>query len=84
MSKVLTTALLAGALSAGSVAALAQGSGPVAQQCRAEIAKHCAGKSHEGREVRTCLESKKSELSDACKKALDTTGGGQGKAPRKS
>jgi hypothetical protein len=36
------------------------------------------GKSHDG-EVRACLETKKAEVTLACKTALDTTGGGQGR-----
>lgn len=52
------------------------GQGPVITQCQDDIAKFCAGKSHNG-EVRTCLEAKKAEVTAACKTALDTTGGGQ-------
>ncbi|MDZ4841594.1 MAG: hypothetical protein SH859_05550 [Hyphomicrobium aestuarii] len=54
------------------------GRGPVVTQCRDDIAKYCAGKSHDG-EVRACLEAKKAEVTAACKTALDTTGGGQGR-----
>ena len=54
------------------------GQGPVITQCKDDIAKFCAGKSHDG-EVRTCLESKKAEVTAACKTALDTTGGGKGR-----
>lgn len=52
--------------------------GPVITQCKDDIAKFCAGKSHDG-EVRACLEAKKAEVTAACKTALDTTGGGQGR-----
>jgi len=83
-------ALSAGLVAAGAGHALAQGAGtgPVGQQCQAEIAKFCAGKPHQGREVRVCLEGKKAEMSASCKSALDTTGPGrgqgqgQGKGPR--
>jgi hypothetical protein len=54
------------------------GTGPVASACKAEIADKCAGKQHGNRAVRTCLESNRSSLSEACKTALDTTGGGRG------
>ena len=53
------------------------GTGPVATACKAEIADKCAGKQHGNRAVRTCLESNRSSLSEACKTALDTTGGGR-------
>lgn len=52
------------------------GQGPVITQCKEDIAKFCAGKSHDG-EVRACLEVKKAEVTVACKAALDTTGGGK-------
>lgn len=74
-------ALAAGALLAtlaGSAWAQ-QGTGPVATACAADLAKYCAGKSHENREARTCLEANKGKVSSACKTALDTTGGGKGK-----
>jgi Cysteine rich repeat len=54
------------------------GQGPVITQCRDDIAKFCASKSHDG-EVRACLAAKKSEVTAACKTALDATGGGQGR-----
>jgi hypothetical protein len=41
------------------------------------IAKLCADKAHDG-EVRICLETNYDKVSAACKKALDTTGGGRG------
>ena len=55
------------------------GTGPVATACKAEIADKCAGKQHGNRAVRACLEANRSSLSDACKTALDTTGGGRGR-----
>lgn len=57
------------------------GQGPVATACKPDIEKFCAGKPHGGAEVRTCLEAKKSEVSPACKTALDTTGSGKGMGP---
>lgn len=56
-----------------------QGTGPVASACADDIAKLCAGKSHQNREARSCLEANKSKVSAACKTALETTGGGKGK-----
>ena len=55
------------------------GTGPVASACKAEIADKCTGKQHGNRAVRTCLEANRASLSDACKAALDTTGGGRGR-----
>lgn len=57
--------------------------GPVATNCKAEIAKFCADKKHGRGEVRACLDARKEELSDACKKALETTGPGRGKGQGK-
>lgn len=80
----MTAAVLATTLAAPTVSFAQQpdrgpGQGPVASECKDDIAKFCAGKAHEGREVRTCLEGKKAEVSAACRKALETTGGGQGR-----
>lgn len=61
----------------GSGVVIAQ-QGPVATACKDDIAKLCAGKSHENREVRNCLEANKAKVSAACKTALETTGGGKG------
>lgn len=58
--------------------AMAQGTGPVAAACSAEIGKLCAGKEHGGGAVRRCLEENRDKLSAACKSALDTTGPGRG------
>lgn len=63
------------ALAAPIAAASAQ-SGPVGTACKKDIAKLCAGKRHND-EVRTCLETNYAKVSAACKKALDTTGGGR-------
>lgn len=54
------------------------GSGPVAAACVDDIAKFCAEESHGNRGVRTCLESHRDKVSDACRTALDTTGPGRG------
>lgn len=53
------------------------GRGPVAQNCADEITKLCAGKKHGHGEIRGCLEAHKSQVSDKCKHALDTTGWGR-------
>jgi hypothetical protein len=63
-------------LSVLSTVASAQ-TGPVATGCKEDIAKLCQGKPHDG-EVRICLETNYDKVSSACKKALDTTGGGRG------
>lgn len=77
---MLKARLLATALAIGLGApALAQ-QGPVASACADDIAKLCAGKAHENREARTCLEANKAKVSPACKTALDSTGGGKGKS----
>ena len=54
------------------------GQGPVITQCKDDIAKFCAGKQHDG-EVRVCLDAKKTEVTAACRTALDTAGAGQGR-----
>jgi hypothetical protein len=61
---------------AGPVAAWAQ-QGPVATECKDDIAAFCAGKKHGQGEVRACLEANKDKASAACKTALETTGGGR-------
>ena len=63
----------------GPTVAQGMGTGPVAKQCASDIQKYCADKQHGHGEVRACLESKKDKVSPACKKALETTGGGRGK-----
>lgn len=57
--------------------------GVVAISCKAEIEKHCADKEHGSGDVRACLNSKKEQLSEACKQALETTGPGKGKGQGK-
>ena len=54
------------------------GTGPVGTQCKADIAKFCKGASHGSMEARACLEANRDKLSSACRRALDTTGGGRG------
>jgi hypothetical protein len=70
------------AIAALATTASAQ-SGPVATACKADIAKLCAGKPHDG-EVRVCLETNYDALAAACKTALDTTGGGRGTGFRRA
>jgi hypothetical protein len=84
----LRMAIAAGLAIAASASAVAQ-NGPVATACKDDIALNCAGKRHQNREVRDCLEANKSKVSDACKIGLGSTGlgegmggmGGQGKWP---
>jgi len=77
MKSFCTITLSAFAMVASIVAASAQ-TGPVARACQADIAKMCAGRPHDG-SVRICLEMNYESVSAACKKALDTTGGGRGR-----
>ena len=72
---VMTTSAVVVVASALSVAAQ---TGPVAKACQNDIAKMCAGRPHDG-SVRICLEQNYDTVSAACKRALDTTGGGRGK-----
>ena len=52
--------------------------GPVATVCAKDIQKYCATQGHGDRQTRSCLESNRKKLSAACRRALDTTGGGRG------
>ncbi len=52
--------------------------GPVANQCRADIAKYCADKSHYDRSVRICLQDHKEKVSETCRQALEMTDGRTG------
>lgn len=52
------------------------GPGPVARECNSDIQKFCRGLRHRTAEVRSCLESNRDRVSPACRRALDTTGGG--------
>ncbi|MGT2467187.1 cysteine rich repeat-containing protein [Mesorhizobium atlanticum] len=58
-------------------AAAAQ-TGPVATQCKDDIAKFCANETHDGG-IRACLETNHDKVSAACQRALETTGGGMAK-----
>jgi hypothetical protein len=53
------------------------GTGPVAQNCQAEIQEYCAGLEHGQRRVRQCLESNNDKVSEQCRVALETTGPGR-------
>jgi hypothetical protein len=64
-------------IAASAIPAAAQ-RGPVARNCQGDIAKMCADRPHDG-SVRICLEMNYESVSAACKRALDTTGGGRGK-----
>jgi hypothetical protein len=77
--------LIGAALALASMSGLAHaqpGPGPVSRNCTKDLAKYCAGKSHQNREARACLQANKRKLSAACKSALDTTGGGKGRRAR--
>jgi hypothetical protein len=64
---------------AGLATAASAQTGPVAAACKDDIAKYCAGKTHDG-EVRACLTAAKGKVSAACRTALDTTGPRKGQA----
>jgi hypothetical protein len=61
-----------------SLASYAKGDGPVATVCKTDIEKFCADKPHVAREVRVCLETKKTEVSAECLQILENTGPGTG------
>lgn len=65
-------------LVATSVAAAQAQTGPVANNCGADIAKYCANKTHYNSGVRDCLEDHKAALSAACRQALEISGRGAG------
>jgi hypothetical protein len=65
-----------------AVPAIAQ-TGPVATACAADIPQFCAGKGHGNRQTRSCLEANREKLSQRCRSALDSTGGGRRKSPPK-
>ena len=52
------------------------GRGPVTKVCNSDIQKFCRGLRHGTAEVRSCLEDNRYRVSPACRRALDTTGGG--------
>jgi hypothetical protein len=75
--KLINTIAISALVLAASIAAASAQTGPVGTACKNDIAKLCADKAHDG-DVRICLESNYDKVSAACKKALDTTGGGRG------
>lgn len=80
MKKLLTLSAASIALLsiAAAAPALAQdGRGPVGTICAKDIESHCSGLAHGSGEVRACLERNRDKLSQDCKTALDTTGGGR-------
>ncbi|NPV21610.1 MULTISPECIES: cysteine rich repeat-containing protein [Bradyrhizobium] len=81
MKTLFTLALGIAVMTAAS--AYAQGTGPVATQCAADIQSLCSGKQHGQGQVRACLDTHRDKVSADCRAALDTTGGGQGKGPRR-
>ncbi len=52
------------------------GAGPLSRMCSSDIQKFCRGLRHARAEVRSCLEDNRYRVSPACRRALDTTGGG--------
>ncbi len=75
------------ALAGGVVALLAPAaapsvrSAPVATYCKDDIAKLCAGLPQDD-SIRDCLEMNFDRVSDACRRALDATGGRRGSRMR--
>lgn len=69
--------IIAASTSIAIVGASAQ-TGPVAEACNEDMAKYCADKSHGSGEMRACLDENIDKVTEACKTALETTGGGQG------
>lgn len=67
-----------GLVLAASIFTASAQTGIVAKACSNDIAKLCAGKPHDG-SVRICLEDNYERVAAACKKALDTSGGGRGR-----
>ena len=62
-----------------AIGAASAQTGPVMEACNDDIANYCADKVHGNGEIRDCLEENRDKVSDACKTALDTTGGGRGR-----
>ena len=75
--KLINTMVASALVLAASIAGASAQTGPVGTACKSDIAKLCADRAHDG-EVRICLETNYDKVSAACKKALDTTGGGHG------
>lgn len=66
-----------------SLASYAEGNGPVASVCKTDIERFCSDKQHVAKEVRACLETKKTEISKECLQVLENTGPGMGKGRKK-
>ena len=79
MRRIVQTTLLSLAITTGMTVVAGAQTGPVAQNCTKEIAQFCANKGHGAAQTRTCLQAHRKSLSVACRKALDTTGGGRGR-----
>jgi hypothetical protein len=71
---------IAATLAIASLPANAQGAGTgqVGRACAGDLKTHCVGARHGGRQARNCLEAHRASVSAACRRALDTTGGGRG------
>lgn len=80
MHRILGLTAIAAALTIASLPANAQGAGtgPVGRACASDLKTYCAGARHGGRQARNCLETHRGSVSAACRRALDTTGGGRG------
>jgi hypothetical protein len=53
------------------------GNGPVGTICDKDIKTYCADLKHGAGAVRSCLEENRAKVSQDCRAALDTTGGGR-------
>lgn len=73
---VLATAM--GVLSSSATVAQSTSAGPVGKQCEADITKFCKDVQHGSMDARACLEANRGKVSAACRRALDSTGGGRG------
>lgn len=82
LTRVIIIALAAASFATDAAAQRGPGSGPVAAACQGEIAKYCSDKSHGNRGARTCLEEHQDKISEACRTALETTGGGRGQGQK--
>jgi len=65
-------------LSSSATLAQGAGGGSVGTQCRADITTFCKQAQHGNMEARACLEANRDKVSAACRRALDSTGGGRG------
>ena len=73
IAAVLSVAFVAPCLAQGSA------SGAIGKQCSKDIGKFCTGMRQA--EARSCLESKRSQLSAACQRALNTPAASGGGSP---